>query len=375
MLLNPVVSNITNTLQLSNDISVLNGELSTDDIIHAGGSGYIDELAHSIDVQSKQRLYLACYILDQQHATLFGRQRTNAFPWSGMDLPFPKRQSSWDARRESHVQEETARLRVWQAIDRGHLDETGQTSYDVFQSMLMMGCLGDGAEFESPDYSTHTTGDFPPTLGTMEQSPRIKMAYHTFQLCKHTPIRDLLAVAGESWVMAEKLGSQADYTAAQIEGRHWARGFMDSTIDFNIDTEQAPVNRAVRHALRILELHLNHPKTGLLFQEWSVYLASVVVWARAYVTADPTQLGPRLTVPNPAEPRPSPHELDQSVSAIIASGPNSHVVIDQAKTILLWAKARIETVDIPHNCGLTNGALDVLGKLISRGTEEGWFGS
>ena len=60
---------------------------------------------------------------------------------------------------------------------------------------------------------------------------------------------------------------------------------------------------------------------------------------------------------------------------LLAAATNSDINLEQAKTVLLWTKARIETVDIPHNCGLTNGALDVLGKLATRGDEAGWFGA
>ena len=365
----------SNLCQLVNDISVLNGNLSYDEVMQASSSVYLDEFAFSNDAKCKQRLFLACYTLDQQHATLFGRQRTACFPGSGMDLPFPKPQSSWDANHERRGSGMPTPTRVWEAIDGGSLVGSGQSTYDVFQSMLMMACLGDSAELDSPGYAPDSGSDAAPLPSTMEQSPRIKMAYHAFMLCKHTPIRDLLAVAGESWVMAEKLSSQADYTAAQIEGRHWAKGFVDSAMEFSMGLEQAPVNRAVRHALKLLELHSNHPKTGLLFQEWAVYLASVVIWARAYVTSTRPHTRQRLSIPNLNEPRLSSHELDQAVSTVIAAGPSSHIDLDEAKNVLVWTRARIENVDIPHNCGLTNGALDVLGRLVAKGGEEGWFGS
>lgn len=292
-----------------------------------------------------------------------------------MELPFPKSQSSWDANNELRRSEEPTTSQLWEALDGRNLGGSGQQTNDVFQSMLMMASLGDNTGMDSPQYASNSTTEFTPLLSTMEQSPRMKLAYHTFMLCKHTPIRELLAVAGESWVMAEKLTNSADYTASQIESSQWATGCADSAINFTMEIERTPVKKAVRHAFKILELHLNHPKTGLLFQEWAVYLACVVVWARAYVTSSRAQLAPRLAIPTSVQPRLSPHELDKSVSAVIAAGAHSEMNIDQAMKILRWAKARIENVDIPHNCGLTNGALDVLGKLVSRGCEEGWFGS
>ena len=92
---------------------------------------------------------------------------------------------------------------MWEAFEGGNPKELGRQSYDVFQSMLMMACLSEPAA-EAKGYQY---GDPSAVLSAMEQSPRVKMAYNSFMLCKHTPIRDLLAVAGESWVMAEKMST------------------------------------------------------------------------------------------------------------------------------------------------------------------------
>jgi hypothetical protein len=298
----------------------------------------------------------------------------NCYSGTGLDLPFPRSQASWDA-THAHFAEKATHDRVWEVLDGANLDETGQDTYDAFQSMLMMASLVDGADLDNPSYGVDRNTLLSPMLSRLEQSPRTKLAYHAFMLCKNTPVRDLLGVAGESWVMAEKLSSQAEYTAAQIETRHWAKGVLDSTAEFNSEGGRVRVSNAVRHALTILELHLNHPKTGLLFQEWAVYLASVVLWARTYVTAGKLEQGRRLSVANLSERRLSLHELDQELPSVLTAATNGDINLEQAKTVLLWTKARIETVDIPHNCGLTNGALDVLDKLAARGSEHGWFGS
>ncbi len=339
-------------------------------------TGFHDEIALSIDARAKQRLLQACYIIDQQHATLFGRQRMSCLSGPGVDLPFPRTQASWDTTNTHHTEPPT-HDRVWEALDgtNANVSALQSQTYDIFQSMLMMACLGDGTNLDDPAYASDRDGGASPVLSRMEQSPRVKLAYHTFMLCKDTPIRELLAVAGESWVMAEKLSNQAEFTVAQLEARHWAKGGPHSPVKFDFQAGRTAISGAVQHALKIVELHLNHPKTGLLFQEWAVYLASLVLWARAHVTAKKLEQGRRLSVANSIERRPSLHELDQGLPGLIASTTNGDITIEQAKTLLLWTKARIESVDIPHNCGLTNGALDVLGKLAARGGEDGWFGS
>ncbi|KAK5125587.1 hypothetical protein LTR08_005191 [Meristemomyces frigidus] len=216
--------------------------------------------------------------------------------------------------------------------------------------------------------------DLSSVLFAVEQTSHTILAYHVYMMCKHTPIRDLLAVAGESWYIAEKLGTQTDYTAAQILAREWAQGCTDPVHGTAPASHLWPVERALHHARRIVEIHRNHPRTGLLFQEWGVYLAAVVFWARAYVIDSEPCRKPRLSIPSPTEPKLSTQELDQAVSAVVNSE-TATVSLKEARSVIVWVKADIEKVNPPHSCGLTNSAFDVLSKLSTRGDEEGWFGA
>lgn len=338
---------------------------------------YPDGLA-ATGMLCKQRMLAACYVLDSQHATLFGRRRTTCYVGAGMDLPFPTSLVTWDGQRQHQRLE--PHDRVWQALDGGNMDERAiNQPYDVFQSMLMIACLGDSAHKDDGFYPSDPAKDLAPIIGAMQQSVQVKMAYNTFMLCKHTPVRDLLAVAGESWVMAEKLSSQADYVASQIEAREWASAasYVDAFVGAaDGEDEQPAVQKAMRHALRVIDLHIHHPRTGLLFQEWSVYLAAVVVWAHANASSKLNAVQkPRINAPDPAQPNLSEHEIEQTVNAVVSNAGRVEPDPEEARRVLLWAMAAIEKVDLPHNCGLTNGALDVLGKLVARGTEDGWFGS
>lgn len=368
---------------LSNDPEAANP--LPDDVAMHGIVSYLDEYVGSRtrtqDIISKQHLLAACYILDSQHATLFGRQLTSCYAGGGMELPFPANLTSWDGYTEPQ-QHQHSHVRVWQVLDGGNMDKSAQHGpHDVFQSMLMIACLTDpSAEGFHP---SDPKKDLLPVMGTMQQSAQIKLAYNTFMLCRNTPVRDLLAVAGESWIMAEKLSNQADYVASQIEARNWASAagypsdFSASTLSDN-DEQQPPVHKAVRHALRIIQLHMKYSKTGLPFQEWSIYLAAIVIWAFAHASSSEisaaTMQRPRLSVPDPLQPRLSPVELEQTVTAVVSRSGSLAVEPEEARHVLLWVKAAIEKVDLPHNCGLTNGALDVLRKLALRGSEGGWFG-
>lgn len=336
-----------------------------------------------LEATCKQRLLLTCYILDQQHATLFGRQQTSCMTTLGTNLPFPGSQQYWDALPGEKAEIRFQRLtsgtpgfdQIFQAMGAiPSMTEAAKDSHDAFRSSLMLACLIDSNN--GPQVSGCTAdndSELSPILFAVEQSPRLRLSFYTYMLCNHTPMRDLMAVAGESWCMAEKLGSQAEYIQVQLTAKDWAKGSTNLSLDFALEQHEPPVQRAMHYALQILDIHRRHPKTGLLFQEWAIYLAAVVIWAKAYVNENKPRRKPRLSIPSPVEPRLSAHDLEQNVTALIDGGAST-LGWNEAKSVLLWTKTKIEKVDMPHNCGLTNSALDVLGKLATRGNEDGWFG-
>ncbi|KAF2169137.1 hypothetical protein M409DRAFT_20364 [Zasmidium cellare ATCC 36951] len=351
---------------LANDISAMM-PTPVDTPIEGGSFG--DDLG--ADAASKQRLLLTCFTLEQQHSMLFGRLPTDCFAGTSQDLPFPSSQLQWDAvpgHEAGAPIEDTAYERISDALKAAsYMTEPAIAPHDAFQSTLLMACMCQSLNgiLEWTDGMTD-----PPMLLAAEQSPRCRLIFHTLMLCKNAQIRDLLAVAGESWVMAEKLSTQAEHTAAQIEIRDWAsKSFAEDIPAFGFEV---PVQRALSHAFSILAIHQQHPRTGVLFQEWAVYLAAVVIWARVYVSRVDGR-HPRLSIPNATEPRPSPSELNQSAAALIQRAATPLMGWNESRTILLWAKMKIEKYDVPHTCGLTSGALDVLGKLVTRGNEDGWF--
>ncbi|KAK3678959.1 hypothetical protein LTR78_001412 [Recurvomyces mirabilis] len=340
-----------------------------------------DDATH--DVQSKQYLLAACYILDQQHSLLFGRPAMQCMAnannsLTGLTLPFPRAQPN-DVEQETY-QDPFSKYdpsfgqceQVYEALSTAASIATPPDQrHDAFQSMLLLACSIDPANnVQSYGLQIDERNDPTTLLLSLEQVPRTQLAYHTFMLCRHTPVRDLLAVAGESWVMAEKMGSQAQYMASQMVARSWASRTAGEHCNI---MNRMPIQLAYFHALQILQLSAKHANTGLIFHDWSIYLAAVVVWAAAYIAHERPGRKPRLSIPSPTVPQLSAFELEKSVKAILAAGPQAVVGRKEAKHVLLWVKSRIEKVDVPHVCGLTNGALDVLGKLVTRGDEDGWF--
>lgn len=319
----------------------------------------------------KRRLLLACFVLDQQHALLFGRRRTSCSHGRPMDFYLPKSQVDWDsasAPTNDWAKDDTTD-RIWQAVDRKTLADSHQEPYDAFQSMVLLACI----LYPEPDSNAWDCETGMSRLQPMlRNSPALQLTYETFMLCHHTVVRDLLGVVGESWIMAEKMCSEADFTMSQIECRHWALTVTGKDVS-GIPEEQSSIEHAAAHALQILAIHRAHPKTGLIFQEWAVYLSAIVIWAKAYASPAAAEDRKKRVTSNSTLAELSPLEIELTVGAYISAGSDRPPTMADAMAILAWVKSGIERVDIPHNCGLLNGAVDVLGRLLVRGEDERWF--
>ena len=331
----------------------------------------------AIDMACKQRLLLMCYILDQSNAAFFGRSKVDCLAVSGHSLPFPQAAFSWDApgQLDAEYQCRTTSMPAFDTVS--HAIETfsgmpanAKPELDAFQLELLMACVPDrnagGEAFGS--FSPRPIDELS-LVSASEFSPQTRLTYHLHMLCRNTPGQSLLSVVGESWCVWEKLNSHGDYSKAQAEAHRWA------TITAPHQGEPTAIDQALFHARNILAIHRMYPRTGLLYQEWALFLSAIVIWARAYVSCTSGRRRPKLSIsiPNPhwtEHPMLSTEKTIQEVLGRETQSVSSH----EATSVLLWTRAQIEEVHVLQSCGLTNYALDVLDRLATRGNEAGWFG-
>lgn len=323
--------------------------------------------AMPFDHEAKQRLLAAYYILDQQHSTFFGRQEISVPEFVPGNIGLPQLLNQWDADFESSnntlVQKNDgdlmpARQSLHAAVtETRSLAASAETrSSDLFTSMLL-------TAYSSGDKEEATS--LRNTEASLSKSAHAQTAWHTSQLCTSTPIRALLAVAGESWVMAEKLSSRGDYATAQDTIRQWVASPRSK--------------QALLHSRAILRLHNVHARTAFIFHEWSLHLACLVLWACAYAARSSTkQL--RLAIPSSmssfaAATAPLDQELGVDVELLVQrciTG-DGDIAWQDVTRVLAWAKSKIAKTGATRFCGLTSGAVDVLGALVARGEEDEWF--
>lgn len=337
-----VSSNLIFTFnQLSNDpeaILPIAGRVSPANLLPGE---YPQSNPHMIESLCKQRMLLACYTLIHQHAALFGNSSTVDLPRSVLDLPFPTPQTRWDSPFPMDYPSEQIDTLSEALKATSNLTSPSTDYYDAFRSLLMISTISDPFDGLDPQ-------DLP--LLAIEPSPRVTLAFHTMTMCKNTPVRDLLAVVSES-----KRGTEIEHVAAQIELRDWARQPRE---------EDVCVHVALSHAFATLDIYLKEAKTGLLYQEWAVFLAAIIIWARAQVV-DQHQSDGVVSLEAGGG--------SKAVGALLQSGSSVVLSREDGHNVLLWAKSRLELAGgIAPNQGLVDRALNVLGKLISK-DRKNWF--
>jgi hypothetical protein len=316
-----------------------------------------------LEVEKTRRLLAACYILDTQHSAFFGRKATQILDFDTATLSLPQPLQSWDMPSTSGFYGETLYEHFVPQLLLPQATMSVQSSnepFDVFTSLLLLAYTHPKTQ-EVPPNSSHSAPTPIPTLTSHSNSPHVKLAHQTFALSATIPVHALLAVAGDSWILDEKLGSRAEFAKAQADVRRWA-------------TTNATA--ALPLAIEILRFHRLHPKTTFLFHEWSLHLAVLVVWAKVY--ADESSVVPKqrlgLEVPSSlgvfSEAVVSGVELD---GLFVGFLDGACITWQDAKRLLVWAKGRLEKGGTTRFCRVVSGAVDVLTALGERGDEDGWF--
>lgn len=182
-------------------------------------------------------------------------------------------------------------------------------------------------------------------LQAIEPSPRVKLVWHTMMLCKHTSIADLLDIASAS-------ASERHEREAQTELRGWA------TRDDSTGQRTTCMQAALSHAFAILEIHRKEARTGCLFQEWAVFLAGIVIWAKGQGVSDQET--------NSIE---NPSDLDSALNDLLAAGstPTAHIGPREARNVLLWIRRDLKV--LPREW-LVGRALETLERLLRRVDEK-----
>ena len=243
-----------------------------------------------IDLEARRRLTLAAFVLDAQQAILFEqdfchsptiRGHANLSLSCASEFWECKTSREWSSRLDSLVASHPQRrlLDMARAYLDGDIDHRMVTLFDttIVLSFVMSSQPKVGRESIIGDsldkWREQTSRMFP-------DSPGLLIRHHTCLLSLCTPLRDLLAVTGESWVLGQKLGRTSEFLDARTRLGAWARS--------------PSATRAAWHAAHILrnafKSRIDNGSKALgdgLHQQWCVYVSALVCWVYGFVHASP----------------------------------------------------------------------------------------
>ncbi|KIY02814.1 uncharacterized protein Z520_01279 [Fonsecaea multimorphosa CBS 102226] len=118
---------------------------------------------------------------------------------------------------------------------------------------------------------------------TGESTSRLIFNRHARDMAKNAPIRQLLVVSGESWIIGKKLENEAEFQDAKRNLRVWIDSNRESRV-------------ALWHATQLIrsrakfstsdptntELSVSFHDTHMLHEPWAFYLAALVCWAYGF---------------------------------------------------------------------------------------------
>lgn len=426
-------NSLSNVSQLAQDNEIL--FTATLDNLCAADATADDETRYNqwkewIDVSSKHRLLLSSFILEAQQATILAR---NVPPprLGGIHLPFPAATVIWDA--ESALEWSFLLRKTPSAFSYVYEVPTELASpypiatLDAFQSSLLIATHYSIFTGSSTLY-THT--GYPILAQLLDPSPRTQLLHLGAFLIQNTPIRALLAVSGESWILTEKVTSISAQSSLKSTLRAWIADLPGPTVSDNNTSGSntpgdgvAPVKVVLKHAIALLRLAITLSQSKAsdsnalaLGTELSLYFATLVVWATVHRMALSSQGSPSIegtasaipatlssTIPtisstsfavtiSPPAPLNSPTETELMPLSLIPQAALSllddvEAAVDysylpaadaQASAVwqrgvgalMRWVKARVRGVEV--SAGGMGELLDAVVRALERLQREGW---
>lgn len=235
-----------------------------------------------IRLSSKQRLLLCCYILETQQATLVARtpQPSIISHVSGFNLPLPASSVLWDAASAVdwvlELQQQPQQPRYVCDVPAELSMSSSLPQLDVFQSSLVLAVHYNYFHNPTPYLQAPS---YPALNHVLDQSPLTQYHLFTAQLLQHIPLRALLAVSGESWILSEKVQTIAAFTGLKTTLRTWLNELWTPDMERQ---GLKPVKAALKTAINFLHHAMTAPRQTLPLEpgaEMSLYYAALVLWA------------------------------------------------------------------------------------------------
>ncbi|CZT06626.1 uncharacterized protein RCO7_04349 [Rhynchosporium graminicola] len=214
---------------------------------------------------------------------------------------------------------------------------------------------------------------------------------HSYMAMYHTPLRSLLAVAGDTWIFAQKISSPSAFHAAQLQLKTWSSSFAAA--------------QATHHACQIIFQALSSPTVfssdGIMVSPvccisdyWSLYVSALICWSFGHRYQDlPTNgTSGTLTRSNSStqmravdtDDTPPPTTSDIRIKALTFVKEMLQLSTEELITskagmkretagIIDTVRQQLELENVGNKCGLLVDSIVVLGKLRKTASKTHWF--
>ena len=357
----------------------------------------LDRWAEWIRLSTQQRLLLSCYILESQQATLLAQEpKLSLSREFGEELPFPGHASTWEATDLSN----------WATVTQQHsslpryvyevsYDSSAIGHCDPFQSAVLI-----AAHYNHFGGVAH--GLAPPAADLdhlHNDSPTTRYQLLTAKLLQSVPLRALLAVSGESWILSEKVATPSAFSTLKTTLQVWLSQLWLSPLESN----PAPVATALQLSIEILRLAATDGPAILdpgMGSDMGLYFASLILWAStaaALTRAASSPLAAQhnqdvsshpLSADTPCFPNTNTNTHTQLAAALLTyldtallafsssssaaafATSYSHAHIG-TRSMLLWVKTQLRGAHDSDAGSLAGGVVSALDRLGRRGW-SGW---
>jgi hypothetical protein len=242
-----------------------------------------------IEAEARRRLIGGCFIFDAHQAMYHeqNRSKTNINTRSSL-LALPCPDNLWNARNPCQWLEQTqvadCTVQALQYVEQNLSPQSICRKSPFAQSLILCFLTTQlpTRDLTYPnDFLPHSVAPSITRFSTL--FPAVPLA-HAYLALHHTPLHDLLAIAGDTWVFAQKITPPSAFHAAQSRLKSWSSSLAAAA--------------ATQHACRVLQCSLSttynpsHRSSTLAVVDpgqacggvgvsdyWSSYIAALICWA------------------------------------------------------------------------------------------------
>jgi hypothetical protein len=232
-----------------------------------------------LENETRRRLLSACFMFDV-HQAIYHQQCRFKAPTdeSRFLICLPAHDHLWNATNASEWQAQRSDYKVHslRLVEQDHFTQDILNTSSFTQSLLICWFASNLPPRQDPTYPN----DFLPH--SMHPSIEKFMTFfpnsphaQTYFALYHTPLHDLLAIAGDTWVFAQKITPPSAFHSAQYRLKTWSTSLAAA--------------QATHHACKILSESLTQtwtsspdgrPDTAPCISDyWSIYVSALICWA------------------------------------------------------------------------------------------------